>query len=500
MAQNETEGKKQDEVPTAPNSNPPCGELRPGETTAISRSRINELLPNELLTYIFATAIISLLPKEHTSFLALVCSICRRWRDVAIEASELWTTIYIHHQNDIPAAELFLKRSKTQLLDVDVQVGNFFSQDRFQSPTESSNRRSGLRVAELTSVHLERTRSLSLSVSDTLVGEKFSALYWPMPTPHLVNLSVNVKGWSQSVPPLLDSICSFHSNGNDGSSSTTASSSNLTRLELISPFTEHEDLRNIFTHFPSLETLILPKFDQGWGEDQGENRPIILAPSSLRSLAVHLDYAHVKTWRAAGNSRDCSCILGSLHFPNLEYLEVRGEEPDCNLSLSSHFKDLPKLKTLRLQRCSVPPLDDKFFRSLKLLNRLELVENVEAVDWSSKLSKMALPFPHLSSIFLGSKSLSRRSNMGMTQWARLAQLSVQNYGCTQFSIKVTAKLHRMTSALGFQDERIRVEVEDHPPGFHLLPPGNFQDWLDEDNGYRDYAVDLYDYDNQDLGF
>ncbi|KAK0456766.1 hypothetical protein EV421DRAFT_90700 [Armillaria borealis] len=131
------------------------------------------------------------------------------------------------------------------------------------------------------------------------------------------------------------------------------------------------------------------------------NRPIILAPSSLRSLAVHLGYSHEKS-SYAGNSSDCSCVFGSLRFPNLEYLEVLGEDPSCDLNLSSHFKDLPKLKTLRLQRCSVPPLDDEFFRSLKLLNHLELADNLNAVQWSSNLSctKMALPFPRLSSISL----------------------------------------------------------------------------------------------------
>ncbi|SJL05425.1 uncharacterized protein ARMOST_08792 [Armillaria ostoyae] len=382
MAQNENNGKNQDEVPKAPNSNTSRSEHRQGGTTAISR--INELLPNELLVKIFATAIISLLAKEHRSFLALVCSVCSRWRNVAIEAAELWTTIYIHNQKHIPAAELFLKRSKTRLLDVDVEVTFGRSRSRSRSP-RAFTRQSGLRVAELTSVHLERTRTLSLSVNNTPGAEKFSALYRPMPTPHLVSLSVNVKGWSQSTPPLLDSICSFRSNGNDGLPSTTASSSSLTRLELTSIFPEHEDLRNIFTYFPSLETLILPEFGPGWGRLNRVNQPIILAPGSLRSLAVHLGHSHEKS-SYAGNSSDCSCVFGSLRFPNLEYLEVLGEDPSCDLNLSSHFKDLPKLKTLRLQRCSVPPLDDDFFRSLKLLNHLELADNLNVVQWSSNLS------------------------------------------------------------------------------------------------------------------
>ncbi|KAK0456758.1 hypothetical protein EV421DRAFT_1754559 [Armillaria borealis] len=479
MAHNENEGKNQDEVSKAPNSNPSCGEPRPGETTAISRARINELLPNELLAYIFATAIISLLPTEHRSFLALVCSICRRWRDVAIEASDLWTTIYIHHQNDIPAAELFLKRSKTQLLDVDVQVYDFFGPGSF-------------RVAELTSVHLERTRTLSLSVSHTL-AEIFSALYRPMSTPHLVSLSVDAL--PQSAVPLLDSICSFNCNGSVSLHSNRTSISSLTRLELTSAPLEQEDLRNIFTSFPSLETLILPQFGRSWRLEDQEDWPIMMAPSSLRSLAVNLDYDHVGSLYPGQYSPYCSCVLGSLRFQNLEYLEVLGEYPFCNLNLGSHFKDLPKLKTLRLQRCSVPPLDDEFFRSLKLLNRLELVDNLSHVKWLTESSptKVTLPFPHLSSISLSDQSSKSHD---MTQWARLAQLAVQNSGCTQFSIKITAQHHHsMTCALGPQDERIRVEVEDHLPSlFRLLPQGNFADWSDDDDDYYHYDDRADDFD------
>ncbi|SJL05429.1 uncharacterized protein ARMOST_08796 [Armillaria ostoyae] len=108
---------------------------------------------------------------------------------------------------------------------------------------------------------------------------------------------------------------------------------------------------------------------------------------------------------------------------------------------------------------------------------------------------MALPFPHLSSISLSDQS---SKSHGMSPWARLAQLAVQINGCTQFSVKVTAQHHHsMTRALGPQDERIRIEVEDHAPGLLLLPPGDtlWVDWLDDDDDesdddYRDYASDF----------
>ncbi|PBL01284.1 hypothetical protein ARMGADRAFT_1007293 [Armillaria gallica] len=520
MAKRKNKGKKQEAVankPKASKPKPSRGKRRQVATGLTAVSRINERLPNELLAYVFAMAILSLLPKEHRSFLALVCSICRRWRNVAIEASELWTTIYIHHQNHIPAAELFLKRSKMRLLDVDIEVifGREFPQftsgrgGYYRSPPAAFSRQSGLRVAELTSAHLERTRTLSLSVSDAQGAERFSALYRPVSTPHLVSLSVYIQGWLQSAPPLLDSIYSVSSNGSDGLPSNAASGLSLTRLELGAVQPEHEDMRKIFTYFPSLETLILPKFCQGRSGNQEVNRPIIFAPNSLRSLAVHLDHAHVKSSHA-GNSPDCSCVLGSLRFPNLEYLEVVGNNSSWNLNLRCHFNNLPALKTLRLQRCSVSPSDDTFFRSLKLLKRLELVDNLKDAKWCKNYrKKVSLPFPRLSSILLSDNS--RGGSPDMFQWARLAQLAVQSYGCTQFSIEVTAQHHSMmTLALTHQKERIHLETADHPPGLlHPLPPltGNSFDWPaddDYDDYYSDsdfdidpvYGFDSSDYDNQ----
>ncbi|KAK0478215.1 hypothetical protein IW261DRAFT_1482417 [Armillaria novae-zelandiae] len=221
-------------------------------------------------------------------------------------------------------------------------------------------------------------------------------------------------------------------------------------------------MRNIFTYFPSLETLLLPRFCLGRRGVQGENRPIIFALSSLRSLAVHLDHTHVKP--SHGSSSDCTCVLGSLRFPRLEYLEVLGNNSSWNLNLCNHFKDLPELKTLRLQQCSVSPSDDTFFRSLKLLNRLELVDNLKDVKWCKNYRKtVSLPFPPKTSRGAGSPDI--------LQWARAAQLAIQNYGCAEFSINITAQHHSvMALALTHQNERIHLETVDHPPGLlHHFP-------------------------------
>ncbi|KAK0462429.1 uncharacterized protein EV420DRAFT_1639646 [Desarmillaria tabescens] len=501
MIQKKTKGKKRYTVPKAPNSEPSCNKIRQGAARSTATNRINECLPNELLAYIFATVINSLFPIEHSPFLAVLCSICRRWRDVAIEASELWTTIYIHDQSHIPPAELFLERSKTRLLDVDVQV--IFGRGGFRMTGPATfSRSSGFRVAELTSVHLVRTRTLSLSVSDTQGAEFFSVLYRPMSTPHLVSLSIDVQGSPRGAPLLLDSIYSFRSNGREGSPLNTASISHLTKLELTS--LRHEDMRIILMCFPSLETLILPKFSQNWSGSQRENQPIVLASNSLRSLAVQLDYTHHKFLHALGN---CSCVLGSLRFPNLEYLEVLGDKSSYNPNLGSHFTDLLKLQTLRLQRCSVSPTDAEFFRSLISLNRLELVDNLKDVEgFAIHYKTVSLPFPHLSSILLSDKSCRSRAS-GMSQWVRLARLAVQDYGCTKFSIEVTARHRRrmLLASLGSQDERIHVETTDLPPGLlYPLPTKKLFDRSDhdeEDYYDSDVAIDsIYGFDSSDYEY
>ncbi|KAK0506364.1 hypothetical protein EDD18DRAFT_1123055, partial [Armillaria luteobubalina] len=286
-----------------------------------------------------------------------------------------------------------------------------------------------------------------------------------MSVPNLVSLSVNVRRWSPSAPPFLNSICPSHSNENDGSLLSVTSSSSLTRLELtlpISAYLEYENVRNIFMYSPSLETLILPKFGQSLLGDEGRDWPIIFAPSSLRSLAVHLKYTHAEGDELWNAESPCPCILSFLRFPNLEYLEVVGDNCSYSLNLSSHFKDLSELKTLRLQRCSVTPLDDEFLRSLILLNRLELEDTSNVVKWFSKspYTEMTLPFPHLSSISLSESSWS----CNLDPWARLARLAVDDYGCTQFSIEVSTHLYsRMSQLFRHQDEQIHVrEARNHP--------------------------------------
>ncbi|KAK0443508.1 hypothetical protein EV421DRAFT_1804119 [Armillaria borealis] len=250
-------------------------------------------------------------------------------------------------------------------------------------------------------------------------------------------------------------------------------------------------MRLIFTCSPSLEILILPEFGRSsWGS-QGENIPIISAPSSLRSLAVHIDYTHEIESLLVAESSDNFCMLASLRFPNLEYLEVLGDHSSCNLNLSGHFKDLPKLKTLRLQQCSVSPADTQFFLSLKLLNRLELVDNLEDVKWSKKRRrKVSFPFPRLSSILISEKT---RGIYDMSQWACLARLAVNNYGCTQFSIEVTTQLYgSMSQFFGPQEKHIRVEVNDHSPGLLHLPTENSSDSEEEEEEvYEEYEDDFY---------
>ncbi|KAK0487597.1 hypothetical protein IW261DRAFT_628939 [Armillaria novae-zelandiae] len=436
---------------------------RATRSTAISR--INERLPNELLAYIFATTIIGLLPKERRSFLALVCSVCGHWRDVAIETSELWTTIYIHSPKDIPSVKLFLERSKAQLLDVDIQVT--FGLERWfgLNPWEASDgHHRGLRVVGLTSDHLWRTRTLSLCLDDANDAERISALYRPLSAPHLISLFIYIEQESQSATILLDSICSIRSRRTECSPSNTILISSLTRLELASLCPEYEDMRRIFACSRSLETLILPKFGCiPWGTWQGKNKSIITAPSSLRSLIVHINSSHEIEHVLTVGPFDGYCVLPAIRFPNLEYLEVLGDDSSYNVDFGGHFKDLPKLKTLRLKQCSVSPADAQFFCSLKLLDRLELVDNLEDVAWSDGRSQnVSFPFPRLSSILISEKG---RGSYDMSQWARLARLAVNDYGCTQFSIEVTTQLYgTMVQHFGPQDEHIRVEVNDHSSG------------------------------------
>ncbi|KAK0465994.1 uncharacterized protein EV420DRAFT_1509181 [Desarmillaria tabescens] len=343
-------------------------------------------LPNEILTAIFSAAVNSTLASEHSRVLCYISLVCRDWRAVAVDSSELWTTVYISHLNDLPSAQLFFERSAPRLLDVILRF------DFYVNWAISG------KIAEVTFPHLHRFRTLNIEFDNPDTYHAFSSLFRtaaPSP-PCLSSLRLHYTGatWSFAMIPnvhLLPSPNNIVSLDVHRLPVTVVSHyASLTTLSLYRVFLDHARMRDLFLASPSLETLILAALHTFNGPATSSDLPPIDA-SSLRCLALSMDSSH----------RDpCipgRCVISCLCLPNLESLEVYGLCRHAVVGLGAHFGDLPKLRKLRLQHLVCSVHDEPFVRSLQLLRRLELVD-ADPRSWSGK----CLPLPSLTSLVYSS--------------------------------------------------------------------------------------------------
>ncbi|KAK0434809.1 hypothetical protein EV421DRAFT_1838613 [Armillaria borealis] len=296
------------------------------------------------------------------------------------QSSELWTTVYISHLNDLPTAQLFFERSTPRLLDVILKFDFYI------------NWAISGKIAEVTFPHLHRFRTLNVEFDNPDTYHAFSNFYrtaafvlhytgatWSFamtPNVHLLSSPNNIV--SLDIHRLPVNVVSHYAS--------------LTTLSLYRIFLDHARMRDLFLASPLLETLIFAALHTFNGPSTSSDLPPIDA-SSLRSLALSMDSSH----------RDSCipgrCVISCLCLPNLESLEVYGLCRYAVVGLGAHFGDLPKLRKLRLQHLVCSVHDEPFVRSLRSLRRLELVD-ADPRSWSGK----CLPLPSLSSLVYTSDS------------------------------------------------------------------------------------------------
>ncbi|KAK0245539.1 hypothetical protein EDD85DRAFT_801404, partial [Armillaria nabsnona] len=408
-----------------------------------SVSKINQL-PDELLALIFASGLRDLPSDAHQPLLALICSVCRHWRDVAIGASELWTTIHVPMKGHLPVIQTFLERSKGRLIDLDI--------------TELDSVVLAHKVAKITAPHISRARTLIMTLPDLSIYNVFLTAYRTISATSLSSLSIHLADslWSPHGHSLLfastNSLCYLDTEGEF--LSDIPSRASLTTLKLNNYSPTHVDLQNLFDTSPCLETLVLHEFDMDepldLANESDDDAPItIIAPTTLKSLAVSAFFAHTDR---------CGCVLDQSCIPNLEYLELVGSIMDLNV----HFKGLAKLQTLRIQRCTIT-LADQFFLSTKELRRLELVdmspEDVQYITGISTESPSSPSFPHLSSVFFSTK---REYMESPHQLLQLAEHCVAA-GCPYFALEVEkGRSEEFLSAIKsrIQDGRVCIRESD----------------------------------------
>ncbi|KAK0456759.1 hypothetical protein EV421DRAFT_2013835 [Armillaria borealis] len=412
-----------------------------------SVSKMNQV-PDELLALIFATGLRDLPSDAHQPLLALICSVCRHWRDVAIGASELWTTIHVPLEGHLPVIQTFLERSKGRLIDLDITV--------LDSAILAH------KVAEITAPHISRARTLIMTLPDLNIYNVFSKAYRTVSATSLSSLSIHLTDalWSpqhghSTLFASTNSLCYIDTEGyflRD-----IPSRASLTALKLNKYCPTHVDLQNLFDASPCLETLVLHQFDMyeplDLANEGDDGAPItIIAPTTLKFLAVSVFFAH------SNDTDGCGCVLDKLCIPNLEYLEVVGSTMDLNV----HFRELAKLQTLRIQRCTITSAD-QFFLSAKELRRLELVdmpsEDLRHITGISTEDPSSPSFPHLSSVFFSTK---REYMESPHQLLQLAEHCVAT-GCPYFALEVEqGRSEEFLSAIKSRIQDGRVCIRDHP--------------------------------------
>ncbi|KAK0209194.1 hypothetical protein DFS33DRAFT_515851 [Desarmillaria ectypa] len=337
-------------------------------------------LPNEILTTIFSAAVDCTSASEQPRVLRRISLVCRDWRAVVTDTSELWTTVYISHLNDIPTAQLFFERSTPHLLNVILKF------DFYVNWAISG------KIAEVTLPHLHRFRTLDVEFDNPDTYHAFSSLYRtvaPSP-PCLSSLRLHYTGatWGFAMIPNIHLLSSPNNiislDIHRLPVNVVSHYASLTSLSLYRIFLDYARMRDLFLASPSLETLTLAALHTFDEPSTSSDLPPIDA-SSLRSLALSMDSSH----------RDVCipgrCVISCLRLPNLECLEVYGLCRYAVVGLGAHFGDLPKLRKLRLQHLVCSAHDEPFVRSLQSLRQLELVD-ADPRSWSGK----HLPLPSLS--------------------------------------------------------------------------------------------------------
>ncbi|KAK0501346.1 hypothetical protein EDD18DRAFT_732714 [Armillaria luteobubalina] len=187
-------------------------------------------------------------------------SICHHWRDVAIKASELWTTVHIPLDLPLPATQAFLERSKGRLIDVYIRAVNT---DPFISCACDA-----AVIAAVTAPHIPRVRTLDIVLPDSDLYTIFSDAYRSISATNLIGLSIHldVPFWKVGTYPEAlfvansSSLCHFVAQGNF--LNVVPSRTSLTTLELSKYSPSHMELQDLFNSSPYLETLILHVFDR----------------------------------------------------------------------------------------------------------------------------------------------------------------------------------------------------------------------------------------------
>ncbi|KAJ3507864.1 hypothetical protein NLJ89_g6065 [Agrocybe chaxingu] len=332
---------------------------------------INEL-PDDLLAEVITFATKSSKPNRNPEVPVQIelSLVCRRWRDLILHSPLLWTDIFIS-TSSLSNASIFFERSQTALIDVTCSsvVNGHSAHTAYISMISSTIAR-----------HISRLRSLDIDVSEPSEVTYIFLQWKDLEAPNLKSLHIC------STPyPYMTFLTSYEPE-NEFPSWIVANALSSIRLEGIEsqhfpplPSLTSLDLDktklcpqqfcNILNNCPRLENLVIRRFGSPHELLDWEipyTQPLMEA-QSLRSLAINIENDHTDT---------CACALPFLSMQNLQYLEVSyywSHFTDHHASILSHWKNLPKLQTLRIHSISFWANDMSFLAALPNTTVLEIV-------------------------------------------------------------------------------------------------------------------------------
>ncbi|THV07718.1 hypothetical protein K435DRAFT_848127 [Dendrothele bispora CBS 962.96] len=458
------------------------------------------ILPNELLIKIFKL----LLPNPLDTVLSspetdeppvplIVASVCRSWRQL-VNAPDLWTYIRVSERH-LNYLTLFLERSKPYHFDLIIPSHLFDAPD-------TTNKA----IIEKTESHFDRVRSLVFHKISSRDFERYREILPTRSAPNLEFLHICCLSQSWMVPvepagsqapikPLLQNTDSLRSLSVRGlSSASLLPLVNLTHLEVRGYSPTRLDFQKLFSDCPGLQTLCLPAFikvfdDENYPETEKEIKKI--ESTSLRSLSFGIEPDH--------SGHHCGCPISTLVLPNLEYLEVIGNE-DIDIgtpnALGMHFLDnlssdsFRKVSSLCLKDLEMTEGDLMFCRNLISVTNLK-VDRVQCLR--GLLKDGVICFPHLTSLGLWGDV-----NADQAELVSVINACLPRH---QPSLQVELCHSLYNSSLLFNEginiKPLRSETRPHlarfTSGYDSMDEMDDHAWSDPSDEFFDYG-DEYDYD------
>ncbi|GBE86713.1 hypothetical protein SCP_0905930 [Sparassis crispa] len=138
---------------------------------------ISEDLLLRILTYAWPCTM-----KDRPQFTLSVASVCRSWREVVIEASELWSTIPISIIHPcLPNLRLFIERSRLHGLEINLHSLRYkdYSESGNLSSREEQEHKNVVVVLKLLVPHLNHWKSLSICLPINYITQVLASMEGP---------------------------------------------------------------------------------------------------------------------------------------------------------------------------------------------------------------------------------------------------------------------------------------------------------------------------------